>query len=44
MLWVEVTLHFLEIAVHHLQPEVPQGIELPSFCVETLTLVGLGTV
>ena len=31
LLWVEVTLHFLEMLTQHLQLGLPQGIELPWF-------------
>ena len=29
LLWVEVTLHFLEMVAQHVQPIVLQGSELP---------------
>ena len=40
-LWVEVTLHCLEIIVQHLHPRVLQGIELPSLVVVTSIVIGL---
>lgn len=41
LLWVEVTLHFLEMAAQHLQPRVPQGIELPSLGLVALMVIGV---
>ncbi len=41
LLWVEVTLLFLEMVAQHLLPRVPQCIELPSPCLVPLIIMGV---
>ena len=41
LLWVEVTLHLLEMVAQHLQPGELQGIELLVFILVTLMEIGL---
>ena len=41
LLWVEVTLHFLEIARQHLHPLLPQGIEFLLLCLDFVMVIGV---
>ena len=41
LLWVEVTLHFLEMVAQHVQPIVLQGSELPFPGLVTVIVIGV---
>lgn len=38
---MDVTLHFLEMALQHLHPEVPHGLELPSSGLVVWIVIGV---